>query len=268
MQFLRFKVFNKKIEDMCKEIVDVMLETRRKEGIIRPDMIQLMINNKNNIHDFTVDEMISQILVFVFGGFDFSSTSICFALQEIGQNPEVQKKLVTEIEDILERTNGKPTYEAIMNMKYLDAVVTEIFRLYPLLSAIDRVCIKDFEMPPATPDGKPFIIKPGESVWFPSYPLHRDPVYYPEPNKFNPDRFLNGDVNNSVYLPFGMGPRICIARRFILMEIKVILFHLLWRCELKMDAKTDISMTLNKKTFFITLENNFWLKVQARDGLS
>jgi len=267
MKFLRFKVFNERIENICKDIVDIMLKTRKEQGIVRPDMLQMMMNDKNKIYNFTTDDMVSQILVFVFGGFDFASTSICFTMQEIGQNPDVQKKLVAEIEDILEQTNGKLTYEAITSMKYLDAVVAETLRLYPLLSAIDRVCVKDFEMPPATPDGKPFTIKPGECVWFPNYSLHRDPAYYPEPNKFNPDRFLNNDVNNSVYLPFGMGPRICIARRFILMEIKIILFYLLRRCELKTDAKTDISMTLNKKTFFITLENNFWLKLQARDHL-
>jgi len=264
MKFLRFKVFNKRIENICEEIADT-IKSRKEKGIVRPDMMQLMIENKKNIYDFTVDEIIGQILVFVFGGFDSAATSICFIVQEIGLNPDVQKKLVAEIEDVLKRTNGRPTYEAIISMKYLDAVVTESLRLYPLLGAIDRVCVKDFEMPPATPDGKSFTIKVGESVYFPIYALHRDPDYYPEPNKFNPDRFLNNNVDKSVFMPFGMGPRICIARRFMLMEIKVILFHLLRRCELKLDAKTDISMTLNKKTFFISLQDKFWLKLRARE---
>ncbi|KAH0948274.1 hypothetical protein HN011_009864 [Eciton burchellii] len=126
-------------------------------------------------------------------------------------NPDIQNKLKTEIENVFKETNGKLTYETINGMKYLEAVVAEILRLYQLAPFLDRVCVKDFEMPSATLHGEPFIVKSGGYIWFPSYSLHRDSKYFPELEKFNPDRFLNSDVDNSVIRNEN---RICIGKSF------------------------------------------------------
>ncbi|RLU26967.1 hypothetical protein DMN91_000766 [Ooceraea biroi] len=266
-KLLRIRVFTAEIENFFKNIVNDTVKARDEHGIVRPDMIQLMMQtrDKNYGPAFDIDEMTAQAFVFFLAGFDSVSTGMCFLAHEIAVNPDVQTKLRAEIEDVLKQNNGKPTYEAINGMKYLDAVVTEVMRLYPLASFLDRVCTKDFEMPPATPDGKPVTIKPGESVWFQSYSLHRDPKYYSEPLKFNPDRFLNESVDNSVYMPFGIGPRICIGNRFALMEAKIMIFYLLWRCDLEPDVKTKIPMVLDKSAFITTAEGGFWLKLRARN---
>jgi len=264
-RFFGLRTFTEEIEHFFKNVVMETVKIRDEQGIVRPDMIQLMMEtrDKNNGPIFDIDEMTAQAFVFFLAGFDSVSTVMCFVLHELAVNPDIQKKLRTEIEDVLKNTNGKPTYEAVNSMKYLDAVVNETLRLYPLSSFLDRVCVKDFEMPPATPDGKSFTIKPGEYVWFPSYSLHRDSKYFPEPEKFNPDRFLNCDVDNSVYIPFGIGPRICIGNRFALMEMKIMLLYLLSRCDLEPDVKTKVPMVLNKKTIIITADG-FWLKIQTR----
>ncbi|XP_011706940.1 PREDICTED: cytochrome P450 9e2-like, partial [Wasmannia auropunctata] len=98
---------------------------------------------------------------------------------------------------------------------------------------------------------------------FPSYSLHRDPKYYPHPDKFDPNRFLNGNVDNSVYMPFGIGPRICIGNRFALMEVKIMLFYLLWHCDVEPHVKTRIPIIL-KKTFSMMADGGFWFKLRAR----
>jgi cytochrome P450 family 9 len=134
-------------------------------------------------------------------------------------------------------------------MKYLEAVVAEILRLYQLAPFLDRVCVKDFEMPSATLHGEPFIVKSGGYIWFPSYSLHRDSKYFPELEKFNPDRFLNSDVDNSVIRNEN---RICIGNRFAIMEIKIMLFYLLSHYDLKADVKAKVLMVLDKKILFIT----------------
>ncbi|RLU26968.1 hypothetical protein DMN91_000767 [Ooceraea biroi] len=269
-KFLRIKTFSSEVENFFKDIVTETVKTRDEQGIFRLDMIQLMMEtrDKNYGPAFDIDEMTAQAFVFFLAGFDSVSTIMCFLAHEIAVNPDVQNKLRAEIEDVLKQTNGKPTYEAINGMKYLDAVLTETMRLYPLLPYLDRVCTKHFEMPPATPDGKSFTIKPGERVWFSSFALQHDPKHYPEPEKFNPDRFLNSSVDNSSYMPFGIGPRICIANRFAMMEMKIMIFYLVWRCNLEPDIKTKIPMVLNKGTAFITTaEGGFWLKLRARNPI-
>jgi len=265
-KLIKLRMFGPEVENFFKDIVASTVKTRDEQGIVRPDMIQLMMEtrNKNTGPEYDINEMTAQAFVFFLAGFDTISSAMCFTTYEIGINPDVQRKLKEEIDDVLKQTNGKPTYEAINCMKYLDAVISEALRLYPIASFLDRKCVKETKLPPATPDGKPITIKPGDSIWIPNFSLHRDPKYYPHPDKFDPDRFLNGDVDNSVYMPFGIGPRICIGNRFALMQAKVMLFYLLWRCDLEPDIKTRIPLVFNKKMFLMMADGGFWLKLRTR----
>jgi len=102
-------------------------------------------------------------------------------------------------------------------------------------------------MPSSIPDGESFTIKSGKCILVLSYSLHRDSKYFPEPEKFNSDRFLNNDIDNSVYMPFGIGSRICINNKFAVMEMKIIVFHLLSCCELERNVK--IKVPLEKKSY-------------------
>lgn len=262
----KLKMFDSETDNFFKDVVGTTVKARDEQGIVRPDMIQLMMETRNKASgpEFDIDEMTAQAFVFFLAGFDSVSTAMCFMTYHVGVNLDVQRKLREEIDDVLKQTNGKPTYEAINRMKYLDAVINESLRLFPIASFLDRICTKETELPPATPNGKPITLKPGDSIWFPSFCLQRDPKYYPHPNKFDPDRFLNGNVDNSIYMPFGIGPRLCIGNRFALMEAKVMLFYLLWRCNLEPDVKTGIPLVLNKKTFIMMAEGGFWLKLRAR----
>jgi len=262
----KIRMFSAEVDNFFKNVVTSTVKARDDQGIIRPDMIQLMMETRNKDHGptFDINEMTAQAFVFFLAGFDIVSKTMCFATHVMAVYPDIQNKLRDEIEDVLKETNNKPTYEAINRMKYMDAVVNEVMRFYPQAIFIDRVCVKEFELPAATPDGEPIILKPGDNIWFPTYALHHDSKYFPQPEKFNPDRFLNNEVNNSVYIPFGVGPRICIGNRFALMETKIMLFYLLWHCNLEPDTKTKNPIVIDKKSFVMTSENGFWLKVRAR----
>ncbi|XP_018052501.1 PREDICTED: cytochrome P450 9e2-like [Atta colombica] len=265
-KLFKLRMFDPKVENFFKDIVATTVKTRDEQGIIRPDVIQLMMESRNNDNgrEYDINEMTAQAFVFFLAGYNAISTAMCFMTHEIGVNSDIQKKLREEINDVLRQTNGKPTYEAINCMKYLDAVINESLRLYPIGPFLDRKCVKETKLPSATPNGEPITVKPGDSVWFPNYCLHRDPKYYPHPDKFDPDRFFNGDVNNSVYMPFGIGPRMCIGNRFALMQAKVLLFYLLWRCNLEPDIKTRIPMVLKKEILLMMADGGFWLKLRVK----
>lgn len=143
-----------------------------------------------------------------------------FVAHEIAASPDVQKKLQNEIDEMFKQTNGDVTYEAVNDLIYLDAVINEALRYYPVAGVLDRVCTKSFELPPTLPGKKPLRLKPGDYVWFPAYPIQRDPMYFKNPDEFNPDRFIEdpkGTLNSPAYMPFGLGNYILLI---IILEIK------------------------------------------------
>ncbi|KAG5324865.1 CP9E2 protein, partial [Pseudoatta argentina] len=269
VRILNIKFMDDYLSNFFKDIVRTTIATRDAEHITRPDMLQLMmdIRGKEGRRELDIDDMTAQAFIFFLGGFETSSTAMCFAAHEIAANPEIQLKLQQEIDKVLEESNGEVSYEAINRLEYLDAVICEALRLYPPVAVLERICEKTFELPSALPDQKPFIMKKGMLVWIPVLAIHRDEKYYDNPEKFDPERFLNNKMHNSSsYMPFGSGPRMCIANRFAMLEVKVLLFHLLAQCELKPSVKT-ISPIKFCKDLIIMPENGFWLNIQGRKNL-
>jgi len=218
--------------------------------------------------ELTIDDMVAQAFVFFFGGFGSTSSLMCFAAHEIAVNQDIHEQLQKEIDQVLEETNGQVSYEAINGMEYLDAVIQEALRMYPIAVAMDRLCVKDFELPPALPGLKPFLVKQGQCIWIPVYGLQHDPNYFKNPEKFDPERFRGeqkkDSLNCGAYFPFGLGPRMCIGNRFALLETKVLLFHLLARCDLKTCEKTPIPLKIAKDGFTMKPEGGFWLNIVPR----
>jgi cytochrome P450 family 9 len=85
--------------------------------------------------------------------------------------------------------------------------------MYPPAVLLDRKCVKTYTLPTEPR----FTLKPGDMVWLPIYALHHDPDYFPDPEKFDPERFSDenrGNIKNGTYLPFGSGPRNCIGKAY------------------------------------------------------
>ncbi|CAO2630644.1 Cytochrome P450 3A31 [Lemmus lemmus] len=128
-------------------------------------------------------------------------------------------------------------------MEYLDMVLNEILRLYPIGFRIDRVCKQDVDV-----DG--VLVPKGSVVMIPVYALHHDPQYWPEPEEFHPERFSKenkGSINPYVYMPFGNGPRNCIGMRFALMSMKLALTKVLQNFSFQPCKETQIPMKLSQK---------------------
>ncbi|XP_012521731.2 cytochrome P450 9e2 [Monomorium pharaonis] len=272
-RLINLKFIRKQIADFFRNLVETTIKTRDENGIVRPDMLQLMMENrgKESKTELTIDDMVAQAFIFFFGGFDSTSTLMCFAAHEIAVNQNVLETLQKEVDQVLEETNGEVSYEAINGMQYLNAVLEEALRMYPVAPALDRLCENEFELPPTLPGLESFTIKKGEAIWVPVYALHHDPKYFEDPEKFDPERFLGerrkDSLNCGAYLPFGLGPRMCIGNRFALLETKVLLFHLLARCDLKTCEKTPMPLKIAKDGFNMKPEGGFWLKVLPRKNV-
>ncbi|XP_043669015.1 cytochrome P450 9e2-like [Vespula pensylvanica] len=273
-RLFKINIISDNVVNFFKNVVEEVINIRDRDKIVRSDMIQLMMEARDKRaemgQELPMMDIVAQAFIFFFGGFDTVSTAMCFTCHEIGVNPDIQKRLQREIDDVIEKTNGNPTYEVINNMEYLDAVISESLRRYPVVVFLDRLCAESYELPPSLPGGKPFLLKKDMNIWFPIYGLHHDPKYFEDPYKFDPERFIkNGkEINNSgVYLPFGLGPRMCIGNRFALLEMKVLIFHLLARCNLKPSSKTQNPLQLSKKGMAMTAENGFWMDLVDREDV-
>lgn len=89
---------------------------------------------------------------------------------------------------------------------------TETIRKYPSTPILTRVCTEDYTVP-----GTSLVIEKGTSVVLPIFAIHRDPDFYPDPEKFDPERFsVEGKASreSSTYLGFGNGPRYCLGNYF------------------------------------------------------
>ncbi|XP_011705627.1 PREDICTED: cytochrome P450 9e2-like, partial [Wasmannia auropunctata] len=175
---------------------------------------------------------------------------MCFIAHELAVNPNIQNRLREEVQQHLAEGNGEISYESLSKMSYMDMVVSETLRKYPPTVFIDRRCAKRYELLPSRPGCKNVIVEPGNILIFPVYAIHRDPKYFPNPDKFDPERFNEKNKDNILpytYLPFGLGPRKCIGNRFALMETKILIAHLLQKFTLKTTEKTVEPIVYTKK---------------------
>lgn len=152
--------------------------------------------------------------LFFLAGFDSTSGLLTFLIYELCVNPEIQQKLYEEISEIDRKLDGKPiAYNDLKELKYLDQVVSESLRKWPITHLIDRLCVKDYVC--KYDENTEFRFEKDVVLFLPIYAFHHDPNFFPDPEKFDPERFSDENKHNiksGTYLPFGTGPRNCIGK--------------------------------------------------------
>ena len=161
-----------------------------------------------------------ELLSLLLAGRDTTASLLTNLWWEISRHPEVWKELQSEIAFL---GNRAPTYDELKAMKYLNVVVKEALRLYPVLPANSRQAIEDTVLPTGGgPDGKsPILVKKGWILHWHLWTIHRRQDFFGgDAAIFRPSRWLDGPDGRKglrvgwEYLPFNGGPRICVARKF------------------------------------------------------
>lgn len=214
------------------DFVDILLEENRATGE----------------KAFSEEAMLGQAIQFFGAGFETVAATLSFTLYELCVNPDIQEKLRKEILESIQKNNGV-TYEALHELKYLDMCISETLRKYPPVPFLDRVSKEDYKI-----EGSDFVIEKGMAVYIPTYEFHHNPKYFPIPEKYDPDRFIDKSRINQDglwYIPFGDGPRVCIGNRFGLMETKVGVISILSKYRLKMSKKTPVPIKYALKSLVL-----------------
>ncbi|CAF2948488.1 unnamed protein product, partial [Rotaria sp. Silwood2] len=199
------------------------------------------------MHDeqMSIDDIQEEVDTFMFEGHDTTATALNFALFMIALHQNIQQRLFEEMQRIFENDNERTcTLDDVKQMDYLECVIKETLRLLPSVPMIGREIQETFQYSLIFLndsffnhfffiDGKTFV-KGTTAIIF-IYEIHRDPQHFPEPDKFDPDRFSPELVQQRhpyAYIPFSAGPRNCIGQRFAMLEEKVFLSTIIRRFHL------------------------------------
>ncbi|CAK9799487.1 Cytochrome P450 4C1 [Anthophora quadrimaculata] len=197
----------------------------------------LLANRFNQIDDEGIRE---EVDTFMFRGHDTTAMAICFAVMLFAEHKEIQDRARAEVKEVMNENGNKLSWATLQKFPYLDRCIKEALRLYPSVPFISRAPEADVQL-------SDFTVPANTMVHVHIADVHRDPLYWPNPDVYDPDRFL---PENSVgrhpyaYVPFSAGPRNCIGQRFAMLEIKATLGLLLHNFSLEpVTYLKDVTMT-------------------------
>jgi cytochrome P450 len=245
-------------------IVDEVIRARR--GGARPeahDLLDLMLHAAHPTTGRRLDpvNIRQQVITFIVAGHETTSGALAFALYYLTQNPDILARAKAEVDALWGGSaDPEPDFTDIAKLRYVRAVLDESLRLWPTAPGYLRVARTDTVL------GGRYRIKRGQWLLVVLPLLQRDPRVWPDPDRFDPDRFAPGQAKNRAhaYKPFGTGQRACIGRQFALHEAVLTLGLILHRYDLTPEDgyELQISETITQKP------RRFRLGLNKRDASS
>ncbi|CAO3592069.1 unnamed protein product [Absidia cylindrospora] len=252
--------FDESVQIMHDTVGDVI--TERKNGPDandkNKDMLGFMLNARDESNDGLTDENIrDQVVTFLIAGHDTTANTLAWVLYEVSRNPDIEAKILQEIANTGITYDTLPSSEQISNLKYINQVIKETLRKYPPVRALSKYCKKEC----IVPHGYKVPADTGVSVQV--YAMHHNEKVYPDPSRFDPDRFSPEEEQKRsrfAWLPFSTGPRACIGMAFALQEAKTVLAMFLHKYKFCYDGP-DISFDPHTAT---TKPNHLLMTIHPR----
>lgn len=250
-----------------------MVRTRDREALVRHEYIDRLLRDivaERETSDVEHDDLLGrmmhvpvdesgslldaanvrhQILTLLVAGHETTSGAVSFALYHLTREPEVLARVRAELDEVLGTDpTATPSFEQVPKLRYLRRVVDETLRLWPTAPGFARSPRETTTIGADGSAGVPGGLRmtPEDKVLVFIPLLHRDPEVWPDPERFDPDRFLpehNRARPAHAYKPFGTGERACIGRQFALHESVIVLAKLLHRFDLTSEPGYDLTIT-------------------------
>jgi cytochrome P450 len=230
-------------------LVDAVVAERRAAGAAAPDgdLLAMLMAAKDEASGLSMSDrqLRDELITLVLAGHETTAASLSFTFGLLARHPAVLRRVRAEALEVL--GDRDPTLADLPRMPYAKAVVEESLRLYPPAWVVERDALE-----PDVVGGHP--VDAGATVAVSPYILHRRADLWPDPEGFDPERFLHPDPARPklAYLPFGAGPRTCIGNAFAMMEMQLVLPMIArrFRLELEPNARLELdpSVTLRPKT--------------------
>jgi cytochrome P450 len=207
-------------------VVERMVAERRADPNPPDDFLTMLLNAEDRDTGYRMDDrqIRDEVMAMVIMSHESTADTICFTWMLLGQHPEVEERLHAELRDVL--GTRPPTMDDIPRLTYTRQVIEETMRLYPPGWMLGRRALVDchvggYDVPART------------VVLFSPYVTHRLPELWPDPERFDPDRFGPGRAERRhrfAYYPFGGGPHVCIGSNFAMIESQLAVATLAQHC--------------------------------------
>ena len=257
-----------KVMAKFRRIVRDTMELRRKrmarEGDDAPSDFLTLLLRVAGPDGLTIEEVEDKILTFIGAGHETTARALAWTLYCVANSPHVRDAMEEEIDRVL--ASGAEPVDWLDLMPWTRAAFEEALRLYPPAPSINRAAIADDKW--TSPEGERIDIPAGITVLVLPWTLHRHTLLWNKPRAFMPERFLpeNRDaIHRFQYLPFGVGPRVCIGATFAMQEAIIALGVLMHRFRFDMTAETKAWPVQRLTT---QPANGLMLKVTARPRAS
>ena len=206
-----------------------LIRERRKSGVDTGDLLSMLLFAQDEESGMTDEQVRDEALTLFLAGHETTANALTWTWYLLSQHPEIERRLHDEIDAVL--GNRAPEFADVPQLRYAEMILAEALRLYPPAWAIGRKAKGAFEL-----GG---VEVPAESICILCpYLVHRDPRWFPEPEKFDPERWTPEarDARPKFsYYPFGGGARVCIGERFAWMEGVIVMAAIAqkWRLRLQ-----------------------------------
>ncbi|CAH1382825.1 unnamed protein product [Tenebrio molitor] len=223
----------KAIHELCaKGLVVVRQIVSRKKQLLEnessgdskyKDFLSCLIKSTEEENKWSNEELVEETVTMITAGSDTTAVILSFATIMLAMHQDVQRKAYQEMLDIFGNNTRDPTLDDLKRMIYLERVIKETMRLFPVGPVLFRKVLEDVVI-------RDIVIPEGSNLLIPVHYIHRNSKYWPNPLKFDPDRFKQEEVDKRpryCYMPFSIPPRNCIGMRFAMMSMKVHLSNIL-----------------------------------------
>ena len=269
LDWLGIMIMPKKEIMFLREFTRQAIEVRRSkpdEQRGREDFFQFMIDNsvvrdekKSNAGPSTkllsLEELYGSSLTYFLAGYDTSAKGFVFAMYHLAMNPECLKKAQQEVDDVLH--GDFPNPDNVQNLKYIDMCIKESNRILPLGPYVERRCSQD-----TTVLGQH--IPAGMNIRIPIAGIHHDPNIYPDPDRYDPERFTPEamkDRHPMAFLPFGAGPRGCFGQPLAMLLMRAGMAAMLQRYHLAPCGKSEYPIRIIPMSDLVP-EHDLWLSLE------
>jgi cytochrome P450 len=231
----RFRRARERLDRIIYRIID----ERRRSKEDRGDLLSMLLlaeDEEGGGAGMSNEQVRDEAMTLFLAGHETTANLLAWTWYLLSQHPEVEAKLHAELDAVLE-AGRLPAVEDLPRLRYTEMVVAEVMRLYPPAWAVGRRAVEDHEF-------GGYRVPAGSLILVSQYVMHRDPRFFPDPERFDPERWTDEAKQarpQFSYFPFGGGPRRCIGEAFAWMEAALIIATLAsrWRMRLAPGRKVE-----------------------------
>jgi cytochrome P450 len=204
----------------------------------------------------TDEEIRDEVMTLLLAGHETTANALTWTWYLLSQHPEARAQVEVEVARVC--GDRRPAVTDLASLTYTRAVLSESMRLFPPAYLVGRRAVEAYPVP-----NTDYVLPPRTVLFLSQYLLHRDGRFWDEPQRFRPERWIDGEPakHRYAYFPFGAGPRICIGEQFAWMEGILVLATIArrWRLDLVPDQRIDIQPT-------ITLRAKYGMRMRVSPG--